>query len=87
MMPGLSISVQDRLASARAEYEALAGRGLSLDLTRGKPAADADYDDEDCDRDRWPAWREWAAGARSVPSIDVAVSRLRLLGVLDQEPG
>jgi DNA-binding transcriptional MocR family regulator len=39
MMPGLSISVQDRLASARAEYEALAARGLSLDLTRGKPAA------------------------------------------------
>jgi hypothetical protein len=48
---------------------------------------DADYDDEDYDRDRWPAWREWAAGARSVPSRDVAVSRLQLLGVLDQEPG
>lgn len=34
------------------------------------------------DREAWPAWREWAAGARKVPSRRLAVERLRLLGVL-----
>lgn len=41
---------------------------------------------EDCcdgyDRDRWPSWREWVAGAGSVPPRAHAVDRLRLLGVL-----
>jgi Phytanoyl-CoA dioxygenase (PhyH) len=48
---------------------------------------DADYDDEEYDRDRWPAWREWAAGAGSIPSRNIAVQRLRLLGVLAEKPG
>jgi Phytanoyl-CoA dioxygenase (PhyH) len=41
----------------------------------------AEFDDEDYDQERWPAWREWAAGARGIPSRRVAVERLRLLGV------
>jgi hypothetical protein len=32
--------------------------------------------------DRWPVWREWAAGADSSPSRAIAVERLRLLGVI-----
>ncbi len=42
----------------------------------------AEFDHEGYDRERWPTWREWAAGARAVPSRQVAVERLRLLGVL-----
>jgi hypothetical protein len=51
--------------------------------------ADAvDYDHEVYDRERWPTWREWVAGARSIPSRHLAVQRLRLLGVLGHEdPG
>lgn len=37
-------------------------------------------DGDGYDRDRWPAWREWAGGARS-PSRQVAVERLELLGI------
>lgn len=38
------------------------------------------------DRDRWPAWREWAVGAGKFPSRLIAVERLRLLNVLG-DPG
>jgi phytanoyl-CoA dioxygenase PhyH len=38
--------------------------------------------DEGFDKERWPAWREWAAGTRGAASRQVAVQRLRLLGVL-----
>jgi Phytanoyl-CoA dioxygenase (PhyH) len=41
-----------------------------------------DFDHEGYDRGRWPTWQEWAVGARGVPSRQVAVERLRLLGVL-----
>lgn len=41
----------------------------------------AEFDHEGYDRERWPTWREWG-GARAVPSRQVAVERLRLLGVL-----
>jgi hypothetical protein len=34
------------------------------------------------DRERWPVWRDWVAGAAVVPSRSLAVARLRLLGVL-----
>ena len=37
---------------------------------------------EDYDRDRWPVWRDWQAGARDIPSRAIAAERLRLLGVL-----
>ena len=43
---------------------------------------DVEFDHEDYDRDRFPVWREWAAGAGQVPSRGVAVERLTLLGVL-----
>lgn len=38
----------------------------------------------DHDAERWPTWREWAAGARHVPSRQTALERLRLLGVVDE---
>lgn len=41
-----------------------------------------EFDHEDYDRDRWPVWREWAAGADRTPSRAIAVERLELLGVL-----
>lgn len=37
---------------------------------------------EDYDKDRWPVWREWAAGAAASPSRRLAVERLKLLGVI-----
>lgn len=40
-----------------------------------------EYDHEDYDRERWPVWREWAAGAANSPSRAVALERLELLGV------
>ncbi len=40
-----------------------------------------DFDHQGYDRQRWPTWREWEAATRSVPSRQVAVERLRLLGV------
>ena len=53
-----------------------------LRLVRDLVVDTADFGDEGYDRERWPTWREWAAGARRVPSRQVAVERLRLLGVL-----
>jgi hypothetical protein len=41
-----------------------------------------EFDHEDYDRDRWPVWRDWVAGAGQIPSRLIAVERLRLLGVL-----
>jgi hypothetical protein len=40
------------------------------------------FDHEPYDRDRFPVWEEWAAGAARSASRAVAVDRLRLLGVL-----
>jgi len=42
------------------------------------------YDHEGYDRDQWPTWREWVAGARGIASRETAVQRLRLLGVLGE---
>jgi hypothetical protein len=47
----------------------------------------AEFDYEPYDRDQWPSWREWVAGAAAVPSRLLAVQRLRLLGVLGDEDG
>jgi hypothetical protein len=47
----------------------------------------AEFDHEPYDRDQWPTWREWVAGATAVPSRQLAVQRLRLLGVLDADDG
>jgi hypothetical protein len=46
---------------------------------------DVEFDHEDYDRDRWPVWREWAAGAQRTPSRAIAVERLKLLGVLTDD--
>jgi hypothetical protein len=43
---------------------------------------DVEYDGEAYDRDRWPVWREWADGAAGISSRELAVDRLRILGVL-----
>ena len=48
---------------------------------------DVEFGHEDYDRDRWPVWREWAAGAAQVPSRAIALERLGLLGVLGGEEG
>jgi hypothetical protein len=42
----------------------------------------AEFGHEDYDRDRWPVWRQWAAGAARIPSRAIALERLELLGVL-----
>ena len=44
-----------------------------------------EFDHEDYDRERWPVWREWAAGAPRTLSRAVAVERLTLLGVLTDD--
>jgi hypothetical protein len=46
---------------------------------------DVEFDHEDYDRERWPVWREWAAGADNIPSRAIARERLELLGVLTDE--
>jgi len=51
-------------------------------VVRDFVADDVEFDHEDYDRDRWPVWREWAAGAQRTPSRAIAVERLKLLGVL-----
>jgi hypothetical protein len=53
-----------------------------MDLVRDMTMDDVEYDHEDYDRDRWPVWREWAAGAAHSPSRATAVERLQILGVL-----
>jgi hypothetical protein len=51
-------------------------------LVRDMTLDDVEFDHEDYDRDRWPVWREWAAGAARSPSRAIAVERLKLLGVI-----
>lgn len=51
-------------------------------LVRDMTLGNVEFDHEDYDRDRWPVWREWAAGAATSPSRALAVERLRLLGVV-----
>jgi Phytanoyl-CoA dioxygenase (PhyH) len=53
-----------------------------LDQVRDLILDDVAFDHEDYDRERWPVWREWVAGAAAVPSREIAVARLRLCGVL-----
>jgi Phytanoyl-CoA dioxygenase (PhyH) len=51
-------------------------------LVRDMTLDDVEFDHEDYDRNRWPVWREWAAGAGTSPSRALAVERLKLLGVI-----
>jgi hypothetical protein len=41
-----------------------------------------EFGHEDYDRDRWPIWRDWVAGAAQIPSRAIALERLQLLGAL-----
>jgi hypothetical protein len=43
---------------------------------------DGEFGHEDYDRDLWPIWRDWAAGAAQIPSRAIALEGLRLLGAL-----
>jgi hypothetical protein len=52
-------------------------RDLTLDAV--------EFDHESYDRDRWPTWREWVAGASGIASRQTAVERLELLGVLTDD--
>jgi hypothetical protein len=58
------------------------GRPDQLEVVRGLVLDAGEFDHEDYDRDRWPVWRDWVAGAAQVPSRAIALERLRLLGVL-----
>jgi Phytanoyl-CoA dioxygenase (PhyH) len=51
-----------------------------LDTVRDLIIDGTEYDGYD--RQRWPVWDDWTAGAAAVPSRSLAVARLRLLGVL-----
>lgn len=53
-----------------------------MDAVRDLLLDDAEFDHEDYDRERWPVWREWAAGADNILSRAIARERLELLGVL-----
>jgi hypothetical protein len=71
----------------KIEYLPWPGLGdpAKLEVVRDLVVDGVEYDDYD--RDRWPVWREWVAGAAAVPSRQLAVDRLRLLGVLgDGDP-
>jgi hypothetical protein len=58
------------------------GDQAQLRLVRDMTLDGVEFDHEDYDRDRWPVWREWAAGTAGRPPRTLAVERLRLLGVL-----
>ena len=59
------------------------GRPDQMEVVRR--LVDVEFGHEDYDRDRWPVWRDWAAGAAQSPSRAVALERLELLGVLASE--
>jgi Phytanoyl-CoA dioxygenase (PhyH) len=63
------------------------GHRDQMTIVRDLIRDDAEFDHEDYDRDRWPVWREWAAGAAQIPSRAIALERLELLGVLAGEDG
>lgn len=58
------------------------GQPGQLAVVRDLAADDVEFDHEDYDRDRWPVWRDWVAGSAGIGSRQIAIERLRLLGVL-----
>ncbi len=56
-----------------------------MDAVRDFVLDGVEFDHEGYDRERWPAWREWAAGADRIPSRAIARERLELLGVLTDD--
>jgi len=69
------------------DYLPWPGLGHPDQMAVVRDLVDVDFDHEDYDRDRWPVWREWAAGAAQIPSRAIARERLELLGVLAEENG
>ena len=63
------------------------GNREQLSVVRDLVLDDVEFDHEDYDRDRWPVWRDWVAGADGIPSRAIAVERLQLLGVLSGDDG
>ncbi len=63
------------------------GRPDQMKVVRNLVLDAGEFDHEDYDRDRWPVWRDWAAGAAQRPSRGIALERLQLLGVLSREDG
>lgn len=60
------------------------GDPARLEAVRHAVADLVHHDHLGYDAERWPTWREWAAGARQVPSRQTALERLRLLGVVGE---
>ena len=60
------------------------GQPDRLEALRRMVADDVEFDHEDYDRERWPVWQEWAAGASRSPSRAIAAERLTLLGILGE---
>jgi hypothetical protein len=58
------------------------GHRDQMQVVRDLVLDDVEFDHEDYDRDRWPLWRDWVAGATAHPSRAIALERLELLGVL-----
>jgi Phytanoyl-CoA dioxygenase (PhyH) len=58
------------------------GRADRLAAVAAMVADGVEFDHEDYDRERWPVWTDWAAGASRSPSRAIAVERLTLLGIL-----
>jgi hypothetical protein len=60
------------------------GDAGAMRLVRDMTLENVEFGGEEYDKDRWPAWREWAVGAVGTDraSRRLAVERLRLLGVL-----
>jgi hypothetical protein len=63
------------------------GQGDQASVVRDLTMDDVEFEHEDYDRDRWPVWRDWVAGAAGIRSREIAIERLRLLGVLQPSAG
>lgn len=76
----------DRRPAWTVEYLPWPGLGdrERMRVTRDLIAETAEFGHGTDVRGRWPVWREWVAGAGASTARQVAVQRLRLLGVLDQ---
>jgi hypothetical protein len=77
------------------DYLAWPGLGDAdrMRLVRDLTLDGVEFGDQEYDKDRWPVWREWAAGTVGTagdgasPSRRLAVERLKLLGVLSGGTG
>ncbi|WP_419999518.1 phytanoyl-CoA dioxygenase family protein [Streptomyces boninensis] len=76
----------ERRLAWRTEYLEWPGMGAPdrMRTVRDLITDAADYTDHGFDTAAWPVWQEWAEGADSRPSRQVAVERLRLLGVVGE---